>query len=264
MTSQPTCSATRQTLDRTAPVPLWAQLADELTRRIANRDFVTCLPTEAQLMSTYGVSRHTVRAAVAVLEQRGVAKRERGHGTLICGAPMDQPIDTRYRLAPLGGQATLADRSNVHRQEVVTDPVAAGALGRAGDTELVHVERLRFAGDEPVALYRSWVPLPEGAGLLDADLTSGSLYDLLAIYCSVRVSAGWERIEVAVPTPREQSLLEVADGVAVLVVYRQVRAAGVPIEWRTGIARADRYAFYGQWPGPSSAPPRSPEHRALA
>lgn len=46
--------------------------------------------------------------------------------------------------------------------------------------EVVYIEQLRFAGTEPISWDRSWIPADHAAGLLEADLSSGSLYELLA------------------------------------------------------------------------------------
>ena len=51
-------------LDRTSPLPLWAQLADDVRRRVAAGELGVRLPSEHQLVTDYGVSRNTVREAM--------------------------------------------------------------------------------------------------------------------------------------------------------------------------------------------------------
>ena len=60
-------------IDSMSPTPLYVQLADLLSKRIENGELPPGrpLPSETQLRQEHGVSRGTVRAAVALLRERG-------------------------------------------------------------------------------------------------------------------------------------------------------------------------------------------------
>ena len=51
-------------LDRQGARPLWAQLEQELRRRMDLGHFTERFPTDRELMEIYGVSRHPARPAV--------------------------------------------------------------------------------------------------------------------------------------------------------------------------------------------------------
>ncbi len=87
------------------------------------------------------------------------------------------------------------------------------------------VERVRYAGDEPLALDRSWIPADLGRRLRRDDLEQGSLYDALATRSGVTVVGGSERISPAVPGARLRTQLGLPRGQAVFVVTRVVRDA---------------------------------------
>jgi DNA-binding GntR family transcriptional regulator len=65
--------------------PLYIQLAQSLGRRIANGELAVgdLLPTEAELGSTFGVSRYTVRQAILHLRQQGLVSARKGVGTRV-------------------------------------------------------------------------------------------------------------------------------------------------------------------------------------
>jgi len=65
--------------------PKHLQLFEELGRAISKGDFVPGqrLPTEAELMQQFGVSRTTVSRTLRDLEHRGVIRRRRGSGTFV-------------------------------------------------------------------------------------------------------------------------------------------------------------------------------------
>lgn len=62
-------------------------LSKQLTEQIArNLELgITALPTEAQLCADYGVSRQTVRAALALLRQKGLIESRQGSGSFATG-----------------------------------------------------------------------------------------------------------------------------------------------------------------------------------
>lgn len=65
--------------------PRYAQLAREMAQEIDHGSFSvgTLLPTEAQLCQRYGVSRHTVRAALKELQSIGLVSSRQGVGTRV-------------------------------------------------------------------------------------------------------------------------------------------------------------------------------------
>src|SRR5437899_11079441 len=66
-------------------VPIYARILDTLRQRIASGTYRVgeSLPTEAELVSEFGVSRHTVRAALQHLVAEGIVERTAGRGTFL-------------------------------------------------------------------------------------------------------------------------------------------------------------------------------------
>lgn len=237
---------------RSNPLPLWAQVVDDLRRRLLAGEFERRFPTDDELTASYGVSRQTVREAVRHLAADGLVVRERGRGSSVTPPVLEQPLHSLYSLASTVRAGGLTERSEVLAAERRPAPPEVAAHLETAD-EVVLIERLRFAGDEPIAHNRSWLPAREAAGLLDADLTSGSLYELLGRR-SVRITGGWERIRPVVPDPAERRLLRLPRTEAAFSVERLVRAGDTVIEWRTSLIRGDRYSMVTQWP--NGAQPR--------
>lgn len=234
-------------LDRASPLPLWAQLLADLRRRVAVGELDERFPTDEELRHQYGVSRQTVREALRRLQGEGLIVRQRGRGTALAGPPLEQPLGALYSLARTAKDLGLREHSEVRAQERAPAGEAAEHLGLGSDEEVVLIERLRYVGDEPISLHRSWLPVHLAAGLLDADLRSGSLYDVLAERCGVRVTGGREWIHPEVPDPALRELLHLTPDAAVLVVERLATAGDDPVEWRRSLVRGDRYAFRADW-----------------
>jgi GntR family transcriptional regulator len=236
-------------LDRSSPLPLWAQLADHLRRRAAEGELDERFPTEIELMHAYGVSRNTVREALRRLEDEHLVERHRGRGTALRPPPIERWLPGTYSLARTIADQGLDERSRVMAADIrLAAPEVCAVLELRGGDEVVHVERVRYAGGEPLALDRSWLPAARCRALLDADLTQGSLYEALADSCGIRVNSGWERIAPANPSQADRLVLELPRREAVFAMERLAAADGRPVEWRQSVVRGDRFRLISTWP----------------
>ncbi len=240
-------------LDRRSAIPLWVQLLEQLRGRLAHGEFESRFPTEEELTRDYQVSRYTVREAVRRLQADGLLVRERGRGTAVVHPELEQPLHTLYSLSRSVRAQGLTEHSKVLSRRITTGKAAAAALQLPPSSPLLFVERLRFAGDSPLSLERSWLPGNLASSLETANLDSGSLYDALMEHCELHVTGGWERIRPVNPKSKERHLLDLPASEVALLVERLAVAGEVPVEWRHSIIRGDRFWFRAEWPGPLRA-----------
>jgi GntR family transcriptional regulator len=234
-------------LARGAGTPLWRQLHDDLLRRLEAGEFAAGFPGELELRADYAVSRHTVREALRPLREAGLVDSHRGRPTRV-GATIEQPLGSLYSLFREVEARGLEQTSRVLALDRRRDPDAADRLGLPADTDLVHLERVRCAGGEPLAHDRAWLPATLAAPLLDVDFGHDALYDALARTAGTRPTGGSERITAVVASAEEAALLGIEPGAACLSVERLGRVGDEPpIEYRQTVVRADRYALVTQW-----------------
>lgn len=237
-----------QPLDRSSPLPLWAQLEAELRRRLDSGDFSDgVFPTDLELTEAYEVSRHTVREAVRHLNKTGLLKRERGRGTVLNRSEFEQTLGTLYSLFQSVEDAGVEQTSEVLELDVVTDTVAATQLGLADDAKLVLVARLRLAGGVPLAVDRAWLPHEIAAPLLNVDWTHTALYAELAKLGATVPNKGWERLTPVVPAAKDRARLGLNKSDAAFFLERLGCRDEQPIEWRTTLIRGDRFRFVTDW-----------------
>ncbi|MEY3029824.1 MAG: hypothetical protein RL058_187 [Actinomycetota bacterium] len=248
------------TLSRESAKPLWAQLEDELRRRLDRGDFAERFPTDRELMTVYGVSRHTARQAVGQLGADGIVRRARGIGTSVDAARFEQSLGSLYSLFQVVEASGLAQTSEVLTLETTRDIEAAERLELPHDSELVLLERLRLAAGEPLAVDRAWMPASIAAGLLDVDFSHTSLYDELERVSGCRPGSGRERIIPLMPGPDERALLGLSESEAVFCIDRLGCHRGRPVEWRRTLLRGDRFSFVADWAAGRMSELR-PEHR---
>ena len=71
---------TNKLIDRSSPIPAYQQIANDISKRIAQREWKINdkLPSEQELAQNYGVSRVTIRQAMAQLERDGLIEKVSG------------------------------------------------------------------------------------------------------------------------------------------------------------------------------------------
>lgn len=237
-------------LVRGTGVPLWQQLQADLTRRLDAGEFRQAFPGELALRDEYGVSRQTVREALRRLRQAGAVTAARGRSPRVAApVEIEQPLGALYSLFTAVEAAGLPQVSVVRVLDLRADGVVAQHLGLEGSTPLLHLERLRLAGGEPLAIDRVWLPAGIAAPLLDADFTRTGLYEELASRCGVRLTGGREVLRAVVPTANERELLDIDERTAAFGVDRLGRADGAAVEWRHTLVRGDRFGVTAEFSG---------------
>jgi len=247
-----------RTLDRHSPVPLWSQLLDDLRSRVASGELAGGFPTDQALMAQYDVSRQTVREAMRRMVSEGLVERQRGRGSRLREPELKQPLGSLYSLYQVIEAQGMRQTSQVLTLDERVDPVVAAQLDRGPATSLIFLERIRLAGDRPLALDQAWLPADIARPLLDADFSHTALYDELASRCHVTPEGGTEDIRPVVPTVTERGYLQLARGRAAFLIDRRTYARGRPLEVRRTVVRGDRYALVAKWEGGDASAATSP------
>lgn len=232
------------TIERSSPVPLYHQLAEQLTASIEDGRLQPgdAFENELALAERLDLSRPTVRRAIAELVGRGLLVRRRGVGTTVAS----QVIHRRDELTSLYDDMVRRGQQPTTRvlsfTTTAVDAVAAEALGVAASTPLVSVERLRTVGDTPTALMHNWLP-PQFADIQPDDLEDTSLYAILRAR-GVRPVIAHQTIGARRPGAPERRLLGLASGDPLLTMTRRAYAAdGSAVEFGDHCYRYDQYAF---------------------
>ena len=234
-------------LDRRSPLPLWAQLLDELRRRLQAGAFPGAFPGEMDLVAEYAVSRHTVREALRRLRDEGVLDSSRGRGTTVRRAAIEQPLGSIYSLFRQVESQGMRQTSTVLDQGRTRDRAAATALGLDEDAALFHLERIRLADGTPLAHDQVWMPWELAAPLAGADFTHAALYDELAARCAVHITQGRELISAIVPSTSQRTLLAVPRGGACFAIERTGGTSRTAVEHRRSVIRADTFSLLAEW-----------------
>lgn len=200
------------------------------------------VPAERELAARCGVSRETVRQALHELLVAGRVER-RGRGTVVARPKLVQPLSLGSYTEGALSQGREPGRILVRWEEIDAHAKLAEILEIAVGDPVIHLERVLLADGERIGLESTYLPRHRFPGLADTFDPETSLYAAIRAMGVVFTTAT-ERIETALPTPREAGLVESSTAMPMLKLHRVSRDVdGVPIERVRSLYRGDRMAF---------------------
>jgi DNA-binding GntR family transcriptional regulator len=231
-------------LDRTSPIPLYFQVATKLQELIENGELPvgTRLENEVDLADQLRVSRPTLRRAIQYLVERGMLVRKRGVGTQVVHPKVRRPVELTSLYDDLA-KAGRSPRTEILAFDVIpASDTVASALGVADGTEVTWIERIRYAGEEPLALMHNAVPVHVLRPRRE-ELAERGLYELLREVGSAPRIAN-EVIGARAATAAEARILGETRGAPLLTMSRTAwDATGRAVEYGSHIYRASLYSF---------------------
>jgi GntR family transcriptional regulator len=218
------------------------QIADEFLAPPASGKL---LPAERELAQRLGVSRVTLRRALAQLEADGLVASSPGRGWYPTSDRLAEPPNTLLSFTELGLQGRFEASSRVLVAETRTATLdEAGSLEIAPGADLFHLQRVRFLDNIPIAVDESRIPLALAPGIASYDFSTVSLYSVLEHHCGLRIARADYAVE-AMPADRQLAeRLGLEPGGPILRAQQTTYDdTGRTIELATTWYRFDRYRF---------------------
>jgi GntR family transcriptional regulator len=213
-------------LDRDGRIPLYFQLRDALLEEIRIRALKPGdrLPGEADLERRYGVSRATIRQALAELETEGRVKRIQGKGTFVA-APKIQHLPLLTSFTQLLRTQGYEPSHRILESRILPAPArVADDLGAEEGTLCRFLRRLLLADGRVVGVAETWLAhdaIRDHEELFEPErLASGSLYELLQGPAGIALARAVETITAVVADEERAGSLGCEPGSPVLAVKR--------------------------------------------
>jgi GntR family transcriptional regulator len=219
-----------QPLERNGNIPLVYQLGEAVREKIVRGEYRLDqpIPTEEELQKFYGVSRTTVRLALAKLVNEGYIRRQQGKGTYV----NPRGLVTKGRPKPLSRElfgvksttqiiqsAGMKGSTEVRRfgRGLPSEDVAE-RLGISQRDPVLHFERVRYANDKPLVLEKSWIPAAQCPDLRREDV-KGSLYAVLFKKYHHHIAAAHQSLRAILASESDARILCLQIGDPVILVH---------------------------------------------
>lgn len=231
-------------VSRNSPTPLFRQIEQRLRDDINSGRLppLAKVPSEAELVRRFDVSRMTARRAVEALAAAGLVFRRAGIGTFVAAEKIAHELSTRVSFSKAMDDLGLPHRTKVLEAGTIrAQPHVARALQLPGNAQVVHLRRVRLVEDIPVAVHEAFLPQTY-ASIHEYDLR-GSLNEIMGrVGAAVDVASDW--VEATAADEEAASILGVKRGEPLVRIEGIGRsAAAVPLRFSSGLYRADRFRF---------------------
>ena len=216
-------------LDESSPTPLYLQLQKLIQEavRAGRLRADEALPSERDLSKQLGISRVTVRKALAGLVEKGMLVQRWGSGTFIAPAvQVEQPLSRLSSFTDdMLARGLHPGAVFLGRAVGAATPKESMALGLSPGELVSRFDRLRTADDLPMAIEHAVVP---NRLVPDPESVQTSLYAVLL-------------------NAEQARLLQVQAGTAALYIERRsFDENGTAVEFTSSYYRGDAYDFVAE------------------
>lgn len=206
------------------------------------------IPTEPELERRFGVSRGTLRAAIAELVQAGLLQRRAGRGTFVLSPQFTRSFGAYFGFERRDRQGPIAFSTVcLARKTVAARPRCARALGLATGARLGHVRRLRVHEGEPFLVEDSFFPPEVWSRIAAADFTATALYEHLRESFDLHMLSAEEYLTAEPAAPEFARLLDLPEGAPAICIERTTLTfENAPAEFRLSVGRSDTFRYHAR------------------
>ncbi|MEP7057085.1 MAG: histidine utilization repressor [Caldimonas sp.] len=230
------------------PLPPYARVKQFLKEELARGRWLpgALMPSDAELVAQFGVSRMTVTRALRELQSEGLVERTQGVGTFAAHlARVSSTLtirDLHEEIASRGHRHEA--RVHLARRERAPAPLAA-QLGLAAGATVFHTLIVHAENGVPLQCEDRYVNPACAPNYLDVDFTQ-----MTPTHYLLQVAPLWEAqysIQASVPSADEARLLGIGPREPCLVVVRRTMSRGVPITLARLVHPGSRHQIDGHF-----------------
>jgi GntR family transcriptional regulator len=231
-------------VDESKPTPLYLQLQQAIRSAMQSGALKAdeALPSERDLARELGISRVTVRKAIAGLVEDGLLVQRWGSGTFMAARMhVEQPLSRLSSFTDdMITRGLVPSARFLHRGLGPVSPKEAMALSLSPGETVSRIQRLRLADDTPMAIEYAVVP---SRFLPDPQEVESSLYAVL-IRRGFGPRRALQRLHAVLLSEEQAALLKLTPGAAALYIERRsFLAGGEAVEFTCSYYRGDAYDF---------------------
>jgi GntR family transcriptional regulator len=229
-----------------SPLPLYVQIRDNLRRKILEGVYAVHerLPSENEMMNSFGVSRITIRQALRDLHNEGLVFSAQGKGTYVSKPKAVQNVQRLQGFGEaMASQGYEATALLLSIQQCKPGKPVVAALSLPAAEDVVEVKRVRYLNRSAVCVENSYFPLDIGRQLFGMDL-SGDIFPMLENLFGIRLGRADIGLDAIIADEEAQHFLALKAGEPILRVERLTHdRGGRPIDFEYLCYRGDSFKY---------------------
>ena len=232
-------------------IPQYRKLYEILRKHILDSVYREgdLLPSENELCRLYGMTRPTVRQALATLAYDGYITKHQGKGSIVHHLPKEIGI-----LSISGTTSALGDRNL--KTKIVVKPVLTrwpeDFMFQLSDLEMesgcIYMERLRLLDESPIFYDISYLGNINLPRITARKFENKSLFQILRDHYGVEIKSGDQRIKAIPASQRISRFLRLKKDEPVLHLERKMETNKPGLFLYSSIfCNTERYSIFGRF-----------------
>ncbi|MHA8110546.1 GntR family transcriptional regulator [Lactobacillaceae bacterium Melli_B4] len=192
---------------------VYHKVMQDLRARIGRNEFPNNrLPDERSLSESYGVSRSSIKRALAFLADQGIIFKKRGSGTFVNPLYMKSKTIFHYDGSNIGITDSMESKGKTPTIKLLDFKVVPASEDLQQDLFLepgdfvYEIKRLRSFGEQPFMIETGYIPI-RITPKLTQKIVSGSIFNYLEAEIGKTVTRSFMSIMAEPSTPDDQKLL---------------------------------------------------------
>ncbi len=240
-------SETENPADQIGFKPLYAQVRDQLVKRLVDGTWSPGmpLPSEMELARQLSVSQGTVRKALDSMTADNMLIRKQGRGTFVAEPEESRILFQFYRLVPDEGIASFPDSKVVSHGPAKATKAEATALGIEEGGDVWRIERIRSLAGQPMLVETITLPANRFPGFGELTEIPNNVYRLYSERWGITIASAGERLKAISASGRDARKLGCEKGEPLLLISRVARDLEdrpVELRWSRCISRDLHYS----------------------
>lgn len=227
-------------------VPMYSQIREIIRRQVLDGTYAphSQVPSESQMMEAFGVSRITVRQALADLQREGLIFKVAGKGSFVAKPKAFQSLSRLQGFGEAMSPAGYETFSQVlSARRVKASELVARRLQVKPGSMVFEIQRLRHLNREPISVDVSYFRLPLGERLAREDLPARDIFVILENDYGMQLTHAELQIEAISADETLARQLRIAEASPLLRIERLTHADEQPVDFEFLYYRGDAFQY---------------------
>ncbi|HFI0633625.1 TPA: trehalose operon repressor [Streptococcus suis] len=224
----------------------YQEIYNDLKEKIRTNEYTagSLLPTEQQFQEMYGVSRDTVRKALAILTEGGLIQKVQGRGSMVLEQEiLNFPVSGLTSYKELTHSLKISTKTNVvSLDQIVVNSNLSHLTGFEPHSKVWKIVRTRSI-DGKIAVVDTDYLAAEIVPNMTAEIARGSIYEYLENQLDLDIAYAQKEITVEPTSREERDLMQSQDDYLVLIKSKVYLSDTRQFQYTESKHKIDKFRF---------------------